>query len=98
MTRMRFPIILHPWCTRYEKVLHRKTDCQGDYRPRSWSLGLGHEFNTRSPRDCGELTSINGKIYDGGGTQMEFLFDRGPKDSLNWEQYMERTNTFELEK
>ncbi|MBA4288222.1 MAG: adhesin [Pseudomonas sp.] len=36
----------------------------------------------------GDLKSENGKIYEGGGDQIEFLFDRGSRGNPKWEDFL----------
>lgn len=36
----------------------------------------------------GGLKSESGKIYEGGGDQIEFLFDRGNRSNPKWEEFL----------
>ena len=44
----------------------------------------------------GELLSANGKIYQGGGDQIEFLFDRGGRNSQRWKEFLSEPKTYSL--
>jgi hypothetical protein len=44
----------------------------------------------------GGLKSENGSTYEGGGSQIEFLFDRGSKKNPTWKEYLFEPKTYEL--